>query len=63
VKTQDQESFEMSRRLIREEGILAGGSSGTAFVAAMQAAKELGEGQRCVVVCPDSVRYALFSFY
>lgn len=62
VKTQDQESFEMSRKLIREEGILAGGSSGTAFAAAMQCAKDLTEGQRCVVICPDSVRNYMSKF-
>ena len=33
-----------------------GGSSGTAMVAAMKAAKKLKEGQRCVVIMPDSVR-------
>ncbi|CAB4010831.1 cystathionine beta-synthase isoform X1 [Paramuricea clavata] len=56
VKTEDKESFLMARRLIREEGLLCGGSSGTAMVAAMKAAKDLEEGQRCVVILPDSVR-------
>lgn len=36
--------------------ILAGGSSGSAMSAALKAAKELKEGQRCVVILPDSVR-------
>ena len=44
------------RRLIREEGLLCGGSSGTAMVAALQACKKLKKGQRCVVVLPDSIR-------
>lgn len=36
--------------------IPTGGSSGTAMVAAVKAAKELKEGQRCVVILPDSIR-------
>lgn len=36
--------------------VLAGGSSGSAMSAAVKAAKELKEGQRCVVICPDSIR-------
>lgn len=36
--------------------ILAGGSSGSAMSAAVKAAKELKEGQRCVVILPDSIR-------
>lgn len=52
----------MSRRLIREEGILCGGSSGTAMWAAVQAAKELKEGQKCVVILPDSVRNYMTKF-
>ena len=62
VKTEDKESFLMSRRLIREEGLLCGGSSGTAVAAAMKAAKSLKKGQTCVVVCPDSVRNYMTKF-
>mmetsp|Transcript_21028 Transcript_21028/g.30371 ORF Transcript_21028/g.30371 Transcript_21028/m.30371 type:complete len:523 (-) Transcript_21028:225-1793(-) len=62
MKSEDRSSFVMSRRLIREEGLLCGGSSGTAMVAALQAAKELGEGQRCVVILPDSVRNYMTKF-
>lgn len=36
--------------------LLSGGSSGTAMVAAVKFAKELKEGQRCVVILPDSIR-------
>ncbi|XP_028405463.1 cystathionine beta-synthase-like [Dendronephthya gigantea] len=62
IKTEDKESFLMSRRLIREEGLLCGGSSGTAMVAAVKAAKQLKEGQRCVVILPDSVRNYMTKF-
>ena len=56
VKTDDEESLVMARRLIREEGLLVGGSSGSAMVGALAAAGRLQAGQRCVVLLPDSVR-------
>lgn len=62
IKTSDKESFLMARRLIREEGFLCGGSSGTAMVGALQAAKILKKGQRCVVLLPDSVRNYMTKF-
>ncbi|KAH0624800.1 hypothetical protein JD844_032619 [Phrynosoma platyrhinos] len=55
-KSNDTESFLMARRLIRDEGLLCGGSAGSAMSVAVKAAKELKEGQRCVVLLPDSVR-------
>jgi len=55
-KTNDRDSLTMARRMIKEEGLLCGGSCGAAMTVAMQAAKELEAGQRCVVVLPDSVR-------
>jgi len=62
VKTEDKESFAMARKLISEEGMLCGGSTGTAFAGAMKAAQELREDQRCVVICPDSVRNYMSKF-
>jgi len=62
IKTSDHESLLMARRLIREEGLLCGGSSGSAAWAAVQAAKELGPGQRCVVLLADSVRNYMSKF-
>ena len=50
----DEEAIETSRRLIREEGILCGISSGTNVTAALRLAKELGEGQTVVTVLPDT---------
>eukprot|EP00058_Branchiostoma_floridae_P025212 XP_002610702.1 hypothetical protein BRAFLDRAFT_117945 [Branchiostoma floridae] len=55
-KSTDRETFLMARKLIREEGLLCGGSSGSAMAAAVQCAKDLKEGQRCVVILPDSIR-------
>ncbi|XP_075629108.1 cystathionine beta-synthase-like protein isoform X3 [Balearica regulorum gibbericeps] len=61
-KSNDEESFALARMLIREEGLLCGGSSGSAMSAAVKAAKELKEGQRCVVILPDSIRNYMSKF-
>jgi cystathionine beta-synthase len=57
-KTDDRESFYYARRLIAEEGILCGGSSGSAMVTMVRAAKdlELTKDDVVVVVLPDSIR-------
>jgi cystathionine beta-synthase len=62
VKTTDQPSFLLARRLIREEGLLVGGSSGANLFAALQAAARLREGQNCVVILPDGVRNYMTKF-
>jgi cystathionine beta-synthase len=56
VRVSDRESFVMARRITREEGLLVGGSSGTAAVAAVQLAKTLSAEAVLVVVFPDSGR-------
>jgi cystathionine beta-synthase len=62
IKTDDRESFLMARRLIRQEGLLCGGSSGTAVWAAVQIAKEIGPDKRIVTILPDSVRNYMTKF-
>ncbi len=62
IKTEDRESLLMARRLIREEGLLIGGSSGAAVWGAVQAARELKKGERCLVLLPDSIRNYLTKF-
>lgn len=56
MKSDDQESFLVARQLIRMEGLLCGGSCGSAMSAAIKAAKTLKKGQRCLVILPDSIR-------
>jgi len=62
VKVNDQDSFIMARRLIKEEGLLCGGSSGTAMAAALEKAALLDSGQKCLVLLPDGVRNYLSKF-
>ena len=62
IIVKDKDSFITARRLIREEGLLIGGSSGTAVYAALQAAKKLKSGQTCLVILPDSIRNYLSKF-
>jgi cystathionine beta-synthase len=62
VKTNDKTSFQLALRLIKEEGLLCGGSSGATMMAALQAAKKLKKGQRCVVILSDGIRNYMTKF-
>lgn len=62
IKTNDADSFRTARDLIREEGLLVGGSSGASMWAALQAAQTLQKGQKCLVILPDSIRNYMSKF-
>ena len=62
IKTADKESFLMAKRLIKEEGLLCGGSCGAAMYGAIKAAKSLDKNQKCLVILPDSIRNYLTKF-
>tara|TARA_B100001750_G_scaffold229691_1_gene225341 strand:- start:344 stop:778 length:435 start_codon:yes stop_codon:yes gene_type:complete len=62
VKTEDEESFLMARRLIKEEGLLCGGSSGSAMIAALKTTAQLTTGQKCLVLLPDGIRNYMTKF-
>jgi len=62
VKTTDKESFHLAKKLIRDEGILAGGSSGSAMAALLKSAPRLKKGQNCVVILPDGIRNYMSKF-
>ena len=62
IKVADQDSFTMARRLIKDEGILCGGSSGTVLWAALEAAKELKTDQKCLCIFADGIRNYMGKF-
>ena len=63
VMVRDADSFATARRVTREEGILLGGSGGTAVWAAVQIGRELGPDAVIVVLIPDSGRGYLSKLY
>ncbi|OMH23655.1 cystathionine beta-synthase [Tersicoccus phoenicis] len=63
IAVDDAESFAMTRRLAREEGLLVGGSSGMAVAAALRAGKDLPADAVVVVLLPDSGRGYLQKVY
>jgi len=54
ITVENEDAFDTSRRVAREEGILGGISSGAAIFAALKVAKELGAGKRVVAVLPSN---------
>ena len=54
MQVNDKESFDMARRLVREEGLFCGGSSGSIVHCAVKLAKKLGKGKKIIAVLPDS---------
>jgi cystathionine beta-synthase len=63
VRVSDRDAFRVARAITRQEGILVGGSAGTAVVAALEVARELDEDQTVVVILPDTGRNYLSKLY
>jgi cystathionine beta-synthase len=63
VKVSDKDSFRVARAITRQEGILVGGSAGTAVFAALRVARELDETKTIVVLLPDTGRQYLSKVY
>ena len=63
VEADDKESFLMGRRLAREEGLLVGGSAGTAMAGALKVAERLPEDTLMVVLLPDTGERYLSKMY
>lgn len=62
ISVNDKDSFVMARRLIKEEGLLCGGSSGSAVSAAIKVGANLSSKETILVVLPDSVRNYMSKF-
>lgn len=62
IYVSDQDSFRMARRLIQEEGLLVGGSSGSAIWATLEAVKLYPEAKKVLTLLPDSIRNYLTKF-
>jgi cystathionine beta-synthase len=63
VRIGDAEAFHTARALARREGLLVGGSSGTAVAAALRYARRLGPDDLVVAICPDTGRNYLSKFF
>jgi cystathionine beta-synthase len=63
VRVSDRDSFKTARAITRQEGILVGGSSGTALFAALQVARDMDESATFVVIFPDTGRNYLSKLY
>jgi cystathionine beta-synthase len=63
IQVPDSETFRMARRLTREEGIFAGGSSGAAVVGALRFAEKNQQLKQVVVILPDTGRGYLSKLY
>src|SRR5205814_6192415 len=63
VRVSDRDAFLTARRLTREEGILVGGSSGTAMFAALEIAKDLDSNALVLVLFADSGRSYLSKIF
>jgi cystathionine beta-synthase len=63
IRISDHESFAVARKVAREEGLLLGGSSGTALAAAFRFAQRCGPGCLIVALCPDTGRNYLSKMY
>ncbi len=63
IQVSDGNAFQMARRLAREEGILAGGSSGTAVYAALKVAEKMERDEMIVTLLPDTGRNYLSKLY
>ncbi len=63
IRVEDRVSFQLTRRLAREEGILCGGSCGTALAAGLEYARRLGPDDVMVILLPDTGRGYLSKVY